>query len=65
MTGRPEIYVDADACPVKDEILRVAERHQIRVYQNFFEGRATTYMKAGLRGRQDNIKFTNLGEPND
>ncbi len=22
-----EIYVDADACPVKDEILRVAQRH--------------------------------------
>ena len=32
MTGRPEIYVDADACPVKDEILRVAERHQIKVH---------------------------------
>ncbi|MEL0143840.1 MAG: YaiI/YqxD family protein [Alphaproteobacteria bacterium] len=32
MAGRPEIYVDADACPVKDEILRVAERHQIRVH---------------------------------
>ena len=26
-----EIYVDADACPVKDEIVRVAERHQISV----------------------------------
>ena len=24
-----EIYVDGDACPVKDEVLRVAERHQI------------------------------------
>lgn len=23
----PQIYVDADACPVKDEVLRVAERH--------------------------------------
>jgi ribonucleoside-diphosphate reductase beta chain len=31
-------------------------------HQNFFEGRATTYMKAGLRGRQDNITFTNLNE---
>jgi len=28
----PEIYVDADACPVKDEIVRVAERHQIKVH---------------------------------
>ncbi len=25
------IYVDADACPVKDEILRVAERHNLPV----------------------------------
>ncbi len=27
-----EIYVDADACPVKDEVLRVAERHRLRVH---------------------------------
>ena len=26
------IYVDADACPVKNEVLRVAERHRLRVY---------------------------------
>ena len=26
------IYVDADACPVKSEAIRVAERHQIKVY---------------------------------
>ena len=25
------IYVDADACPVKDEVIRVAERHNIHV----------------------------------
>ena len=25
------VYVDADACPVKDEIYRVAERHQLPV----------------------------------
>jgi len=24
-----QIYVDADACPVKDEVMRVAERHAI------------------------------------
>ncbi|MBO6716522.1 MAG: YaiI/YqxD family protein [Rhizobiaceae bacterium] len=23
----PEIYVDADACPVKDEVVKVAQRH--------------------------------------
>jgi uncharacterized protein YaiI (UPF0178 family) len=27
-----EIYVDADACPVKDEVLRVAERHSVVAY---------------------------------
>ncbi len=27
-----EIHVDADACPVKDEVLRVAERHRLRVH---------------------------------
>lgn len=27
-----EIYVDADACPVKDEVVRVAERHGIAVH---------------------------------
>ena len=27
-----EIFVDADACPVKDEILRVAERHGITIH---------------------------------
>jgi len=28
----PVIYVDADACPVKDEVLKVAIRHDIMVY---------------------------------
>lgn len=27
-----EIYVDADACPVKDEVLRVAGRHDLVVH---------------------------------
>lgn len=27
----PTILVDADACPVKDEVLRVAERHELPV----------------------------------
>jgi uncharacterized protein YaiI (UPF0178 family) len=26
------LYVDADACPVKDEVLRVAYRHKLEVY---------------------------------
>jgi uncharacterized protein YaiI (UPF0178 family) len=25
------IYIDADACPVKDEVLRVADRHSLKV----------------------------------
>jgi uncharacterized protein YaiI (UPF0178 family) len=27
-----EIYVDADACPVKGEILKVAERHRLAIH---------------------------------
>lgn len=29
--SKTHIYVDADACPVKNEIYRVAERHQLSV----------------------------------
>jgi uncharacterized protein len=29
--GSIRIFVDADACPVKQEVYRVAERHQLRV----------------------------------
>jgi len=29
---KTEIYVDGDACPVKDEVLRVAVRHGLRVH---------------------------------
>ena len=28
----PRIYVDADACPVKEEILRIAARHDLAVF---------------------------------
>lgn len=31
MSNKPEIYVDADACPVKDETERVAARHGLKV----------------------------------
>lgn len=27
-----EIYVDADACPVKEEVLRVAQRHNLKTF---------------------------------
>jgi uncharacterized protein YaiI (UPF0178 family) len=32
MTRAIEIFVDADACPVKDEIYRVAQRHGLKVH---------------------------------
>ena len=32
MSPAPEIFVDADACPVKDEVLRVAARHGTAVH---------------------------------
>ena len=32
MSGAPILYVDADACPVKDEVYRVAERFGLTVY---------------------------------
>lgn len=31
MTAFPQILVDADACPVKDEVYRVAWRHEVPV----------------------------------
>jgi uncharacterized protein YaiI (UPF0178 family) len=31
MSSQPEILVDADACPVKDEIYKVAWRHETKV----------------------------------
>ncbi|WP_028739607.1 YaiI/YqxD family protein [Rhizobium mongolense] len=40
----PQIYVDADACPVKPEILKVAERHGIEV---------TFVANSGLRPSRD------------
>jgi len=33
-----DIYVDADACPVKDEVLRVCGRHGLDVYMVSNEG---------------------------
>ena len=31
-TAQPIIYVDADACPVKEEAVRVAERHGLEIH---------------------------------
>jgi uncharacterized protein len=32
MSDLPTLYVDADACPVKDESVRVAERHGLTIH---------------------------------
>ena len=32
MTPGPIIYIDADACPVKDEVYRVADRYRLKVF---------------------------------
>ncbi len=44
MTDSPHIYVDADACPVKDEVVKVAERHGLIV---------TFVSNGGLRPSRD------------
>ena len=28
----PRLFIDADACPVKDEVYRVAERYGLKVF---------------------------------
>ena len=40
-----------------DEVLGVE-------HQNFFEGRATAYMKAGLRGKQSTVNFMDIKNEN-
>ena len=32
MTQRPEIFIDADACPVKDEVYKVAARYSLKTW---------------------------------
>lgn len=44
MSGQTIIYVDADACPVKNEVLKVAERHDLAV---------TFVANGGLRPSRD------------
>lgn len=43
------IYVDADACPVKEEIVRVADRHGLRVH---FVSNARKRLPVGLDVRR-------------
>jgi uncharacterized protein YaiI (UPF0178 family) len=45
-----EIYVDADACPVKDEVVRVAERFGVRIHMV-----GNAWMRAGLHPLVDSV----------
>ena len=45
---------------VKDNPLNWLDDVLCVEHQNFFEGRATTYMKAGLRGDVGKVKFSNV-----
>lgn len=42
--GSPQVFVDADACPVKAEVMKVAERLEVRV---------TLVANSGLRPSRD------------
>jgi uncharacterized protein YaiI (UPF0178 family) len=49
----PHIYVDNDACPVKEEVLKVAARYQLHV---------TLVSNQGMRPiRQPNVKMITVG----
>ncbi len=45
-----DIYVDADACPVKQEVIKVAERHRMKVFMV-----ANEWMRAGMHPLVDSI----------
>jgi len=49
MKKLPVIYVDADACPVKDEVVRVADRHRAPVH---FVSNARMRLPVGLNVRR-------------
>jgi len=46
-------HIEENPLPWLDEVLGVE-------HQNFFEGRSTSYMKAGLRGKQEKVTFTEI-----
>ncbi len=60
MTAMPMIYVDADACPVKDEVVKVAERLELVV---------TFVSNGGLRPSRDpmirNVVVSNSADAAD
>ena len=52
-----EIYIDADACPVKDEVYRVAKRYAVKVYvvanSAIFVPTSTAIERVVVRGGMD------------
>ena len=46
-----DVYVDGDACPVKDEVYRVALRHDLKVYVV-----SDSPLRAAARGRVEFIR---------
>lgn len=49
MKNPPNIYVDADACPVKDEAVKVADRHGLTIH---FVSNAPMRLPVGLDVRR-------------
>jgi len=47
------IYVDGDACPVKQEVIKVAERHQIKVYMV-----ANEWLRLGMHPLVESVVVT-------
>jgi hypothetical protein len=54
------IYIDADACPVKDEVYRVASRYQMRVIVV-----ANTILRVPTSGLVEMVVKTAFGEVDD
>jgi uncharacterized protein YaiI (UPF0178 family) len=54
------IYIDADACPVKDEVYRVAERYQMRVAVV-----AKSTMQTPANDRTEMVVRSGFGEVDD
>ena len=66
VTGPITILVDADACPVKDEIYRVAARYkaQVRVVSHStFRVPVSEQVKRGVVGDGPGSRMSSWGEP--
>src|ERR1700675_3938622 len=55
-----DLYVDGDACPVKDEVYRVAARHDLKVYVV-----SDGALRAEARGRGEFVRVRQGGNAAD